>query len=85
MLQLFRLLLLVMIRNLYSATVGRGQKGGGFVCDADCPNWKALGICAHSVAVAELCKKLPDYIEKFTKAKNTQPGPCALVPFDSQW
>ncbi len=47
------------------------KKGGGFACDADCPNWKALGICAHSVAVAELCKKLPDYIEKFTKAKRT--------------
>ena len=35
------------------------KKGITFACDSDCPNWKALGICAHSVAVAELCKKLP--------------------------
>ncbi len=45
------------------------KKGGSFACDSDCPNWKALGICAHSVAVAELCKKLSVFIESFKKAK----------------
>ena len=28
-------------------------KGGGFSCDSNCPNWKSLGVCAHSVAVAQ--------------------------------
>ena len=30
------------------------KKGGGFSCDSSCPNWKALGVCSHSVAVAEI-------------------------------
>ena len=28
------------------------KKGGAFVCDDECPNWKALSICSHLVAVA---------------------------------
>ena len=47
------------------------KKATTFACDSDCPNWKALGICAHSVAVADLCKKLPEFIEKFKKIKQT--------------
>ena len=34
------------------------QKNGDFSCDASCPNWKSLGICSHSVAVAEMNGKL---------------------------
>ena len=30
------------------------KKGGSFACDQDCPNWCALSICAHSVAVANV-------------------------------
>ena len=29
------------------------KKNGDFSCDSSCPNWKSLGICSHSVAVAE--------------------------------
>ena len=29
-------------------------KNGRYSCDSDCPNWKSLGICSHSVAVAQM-------------------------------
>ena len=45
------------------------KKDGNFVCDSDCPNWKGLGICAHAIAVAELCHKLPEFVEKFKSIK----------------
>ena len=61
------------VQGSFLATAGRGlvvpKKGGSFVCDQDCPNWKALGICAHSVAVANLCSKLPEFVAWFKKAK----------------
>ena len=47
------------------------KKGCTFACDSDCPNWIAPCICTHSVAVAELCKKLPAFIESFKKAKRS--------------
>ena len=28
-------------------------KGYRYSCDSDCPNWKSLGICFHTVAVAQ--------------------------------
>ena len=34
------------------------KKRGSYTCDQDCPDWKSLKICSHSVAVAELCGKL---------------------------
>ena len=37
------------------------KKGGEFSCDSSCPNWKSMGICAHSVAVAEINKKLTQF------------------------
>lgn len=33
-------------------------KGGGYACDVNCPNWKSISICSHSVAVAEINGKL---------------------------
>lgn len=39
------------------------------MCDSDCPNWKELGVCAHSVAVAEMSGKLFEFVEKVKKAK----------------
>ena len=47
------------------------KKSGQFSCDCDCQNFKALGICSHVVALAETCKKLPDLIASFIKAKKT--------------
>lgn len=45
------------------------KKGGAFACDGECPNWKALNICAHSVAVASLCGKLSEFVTWFKKIK----------------
>ena len=45
------------------------KKGNAFACDQDCPNWKALSVCAHTVAVAELCGKLQEFTASFKKAK----------------
>jgi hypothetical protein len=38
------------------------KKGGDFSCDSSCPSWKAMGICSHSVAVAEINKKMPQFL-----------------------
>ena len=38
------------------------KKGGSVCCDADCSNWKGLGICSHVVAVAEACGILAQFI-----------------------
>ena len=45
------------------------KKGGAFACDGECPNWKALNICAHSVAVASLYGKLSEFVSWFKKIK----------------
>ena len=45
------------------------RKGGAFSCDADCTNWKGMGICSHCVVVAEFCKKLPEFVEQFKKVR----------------
>ena len=37
------------------------KKGREFSCNSSCPNWKSMGICAHSVAVAEVNKELPQF------------------------
>ena len=44
-------------------------KGGGFSCDSNCPNWKAMGICLHTVAVAEVNKKLQQFLSSKKKKK----------------
>ncbi len=30
-----------------------------------------MRICAHSVAIAEMCKKLPEFVEKLRKSKES--------------
>lgn len=45
------------------------KQGSTFACDEDCPNWRALNICSHSVAVAELCGKLPEFVACCKKNK----------------
>ena len=37
-------------------------KTGDFACDANCLNWKGLGICSHSVAVAEVNGQLKEFL-----------------------
>ena len=43
------------------------KKGGGFSCDENCPSWKVLKICSHSVA--EMSEKLADFVEYSRKSK----------------
>ena len=45
------------------------KKGGDFSCDSSCPNWKAMGICSHSVAVAEVNKKLSEFLSANKRKK----------------
>ena len=49
------------------------KKGGDFSCDANCPNWKSLGLCSHTVAVAEVNHKLATFLAARQKKKQ-QPG-----------
>ena len=45
------------------------KKGGAFTCNTDCPNWKGMGICSHSVAVAELSGQLPEFVAYYKRNK----------------
>ena len=45
------------------------KKGGDFACDSNCANWKAMGICSHSVAVADINDKLMEFLAKKTKKR----------------
>ena len=44
-------------------------KGGGFSCDSNCPNWKSIGFCAHSIVVSELNGKLSQFVSYLHKKK----------------
>ena len=44
-------------------------KGGKFSCDGECPNWKAMNICSHSVAVAHMNGSLQDFCDQYRKSK----------------
>ncbi len=45
-------------------------KGGKFSCDSDCPNWKSLGLCSHSVAVAHVNGQLEQFCDLYRKTKH---------------
>lgn len=42
------------------------SKGGGYSCDS---NWKSIGFCSHTVAVAEANGKLPQLVAYLQKKK----------------
>ena len=44
-------------------------KNGRYSCDSDCPNWKSLGICSHSVAVAQMNDSLQEFCDYYRKSK----------------
>ena len=46
-------------------------KRGGFSCDSSCPNWKSLGLCSHSIAVAEMHGKLSSFVSSLRKRRRT--------------
>ena len=45
------------------------KRGGEFCCSSSCPNWKALGICSHTVAVAEVNNKLAQFLSHRKRKK----------------
>ena len=51
---------------------------GQYCCDSDCGNHKSLGICSHSVAVAEIDGELKGFVDWFVKAKK-QPNITNLI------
>ena len=53
-------------------------KTGDFACDANCPNWKGLGICSHSVAVAEVNGQLKKFLS--SKKRRKPPNLTNMVP-----
>ncbi len=53
-------------------------KGGGFSCDSNCANWKSLGICSHSIAVAEINGKLSEFVA-FVQKKKKRPNITKLT------
>lgn len=44
-------------------------KQGRYACDNDCPNWKAMKLCSHCVAVAELNGSLQEFCDLYRKTK----------------
>jgi hypothetical protein len=57
-------------------------KNGKVTCQ-DCPNWKALKICAHAVAAAEKCGMIAKYIEWILNKGPAQINMTALMTSDS--
>ena len=53
-------------------------KGGAFNCDSQCPNWKSLGLCAHTIAVAEVNNKLSQFMSSLHKKKRS-PNISSLI------
>jgi len=53
-------------------------KGGGYNCDSSCPNWKSIGFCSHTVAVADANKKLAQFLT-FLRNKKKTPNMTNLV------
>ena len=59
-------------------------KGGGFTCDTSCPNWKSIGLCYHSVAVAESNGKLAQFLTAVKKKKKVPNITALAVPTKSR-
>ena len=58
------------------------RKDGGFSCDSSFPKWKALGVCSHSVAVAEINGQLVQFLssQKRKKAPNVTNLLTTIMP-----
>ena len=46
-------------------------KGDRFKCDTECINFKSLGLCSHTIAVAEYNKRLPEFLMEFQKTNKS--------------
>ena len=45
-------------------------KQGKYTCDSECPNWKSVNICSHSVAVAQVSNSLQEFCNLYRKSKH---------------
>ena len=54
------------------------KKKGQYTCDGECPNWKSLRVCSHTVAAAEDNNDLDAFIQWLKKAKKV-PNMTELV------
>ena len=63
--------------GFYTVVPGKGR----FTCD-NCPNYKSLGICSHTVAVAEANGMLSDFFNWFRRSKNVTPSLTKLLTSD---
>ena len=52
-----------------SGHIVTAKKTGQYACDGECPNWKSLGVCSHSVAAAEDNNDLNAFVEWLRKTK----------------
>ena len=43
-------------------------KQGKYTCDSECPNWKSMNICSHSVA-AHVSNSLQEFCDLYRKLK----------------
>ncbi len=55
-------------------------KAGRFSCD--CPNYKSLNVCAHTVAIAEINNVLPQFIAWVKKTTKVGPNLTKLLTSD---
>ena len=46
------------------------SKKGKYTCDNDCPNFKSMGICSHTVAVAHVNGSLKEFCTLYRKSKH---------------
>lgn len=60
-----------MVKSYSSSTphLVKPAKGGRFICDSNCAHYKSLGICSHTVAVAELNNSLIEFLAFYKKSK----------------
>ena len=45
------------------------SKSGKYSCDNECPNWKSMNICSHSLAVAHVNNSLKEFCDLYRKSK----------------
>ena len=52
-------------------------KTGIYSCDSDCPNWKSMSVCSHTVAVAHISGQMQEFCDQYRKQKRL---PSSFLP-----
>ena len=58
------------------------QHGEYYVCSTSCIDFKAYGICAHTLAVAEMDSSLTEFIKCYKATNQSPPEVDALINID---